>query len=107
MRTWWSTAASPVATPSDDASDLVHVVVELIGWSGAVLIVAAYAQAARGRWPATGRRSALINVVAGVCLVINGAYHGAFPSVGLNSVWAVIGAVALVRSVGQRHRRRP
>ena len=76
----------------------MHLAIEIIGWSGAVLIVTAYAQAARGHWPATGRASAAINVVAGICLVINGAYHGAFPSVGLNSVWAVIGAVALVRS---------
>lgn len=76
----------------------MRVVVELIGWSGAVLIVTAYAQAARGRWPATGRLSALVNVLAGVCLVINSAYHGAFPVVGLNSVWATVGAIALIRS---------
>lgn len=82
------------------------IIVEIVGWTGAVLIVAAYAQAARGRWPATGRQSAAINVVAGVCLVINGAYHGAFPSVGLNSVWAVIGVLALVRS-GRGGRRNP
>ncbi len=81
------------------------VLVEVIGWSGAVLIVTAYAQAARGRWPATGRHSAVVNVIAGVCLVINGAYHGAYPSVGLNSVWAVIGVLALLRSAGEaRHR---
>ena len=83
----------------------MRLLVEVIGWAGAVLIVTAYAQAARGRWPATGRQSALINVVAGVCLVINGAYHGAFPSVGLNTVWAVIGVLALTRSARGRRRQ--
>jgi UPF0716 family protein affecting phage T7 exclusion len=83
----------------------MNVAIEIIGWSGAVLIVTAYAQAARGRWPATGTPSAVINVVAGLCLVINGAYHGAYPSVGLNSMWTVIGALALMRSGRDLHHR--
>lgn len=80
----------------------MHVLIEVIGWFGAALILTAYAQAARGAWPATGRHSAAINVVAGACLVANGAYHGALPSVGLNTVWAVIGLLALVRSYRSR-----
>jgi hypothetical protein len=73
-------------------------VFEIVGWFGAGLILLAYLLAAHGRWPATGWQSAAVNLVAGVCLAVNGLYHGAFPSVALNSVWAAIGLATLVRA---------
>jgi hypothetical protein len=70
---------------------------DLIGWFGAVLGIAAYGLAARGTWAASGWRSAVANIVAGACLMVNGIHHTALPSVGLNVVWVLVGLATLFR----------
>ncbi|TFV91858.1 hypothetical protein E4P40_04660 [Blastococcus sp. CT_GayMR20] len=75
-------------------------VYEVVGWFGAALGLAAYGLAARGRWPATGWRNAVANIVAGSCLLVNGLHHSALPSVGLNVVWTLIGIGTLLRARG-------
>lgn len=73
------------------------VIVELLGWTGAAAVLCAYLLAARGVWPATGAASATANVVGASLLAINGLYHGALPSVGLNLVWMCVGVLTLLR----------
>jgi hypothetical protein len=77
---------------------------DVIGYSGALLVVVAYFLAAAGVWSASGTRSAAANVLAGVALAVNGLYHGAMPSVLLNTVWAAIGVGALLRAARPRDR---
>ena len=72
--------------------------VEGVGWTGALLILAAYALLSAGR--VTGR-SALyqgMNVVGAAGFVVNGWWHGALPSTVLNVVWMGIGLVTLARA---------
>jgi hypothetical protein len=71
--------------------------IEIIGWAGAFAVLGAYLLAARGGWPATGAKSAATNVVGATFLTVNGLYHGALPSVGLNVVWMTVGAATLIR----------
>ena len=71
--------------------------VEILGWSGALLILAAYLLLSMGRL--TGR-SALyqgMNVVGAAGFAVNGWWHGALPSASLNVIWLLIGAWALWR----------
>jgi hypothetical protein len=68
------------------------------GWTGARLILAAYALLSAGK--VTGR-SALyqaMNVVGAAGFVVNGWWHGALPSTTLNVVWMAIGIVTLLRA---------
>ena len=68
--------------------------VEVVGWTGAALILGAYALLSAGRL--TGRSLAyqLLNVVGAAGFVVNGWWHGALPSAALNVLWLMIGAVA-------------
>jgi hypothetical protein len=77
---------------------LTEWVVEGVGWTGALLILAAYALLSAGK--VTGR-SALyqaMNVVGAAGFVVNGWWHGALPSTTLNVVWMAIGIVTLLRA---------
>ena len=74
-----------------------ELLVEAVGWAGALMILAAYLLLSMGKL--TGR-SALyqgMNVVGAAGFVVNGWWHGAIPSATLNVIWLLIGAVALWR----------
>jgi hypothetical protein len=76
----------------------LHTFIEICGWLGASLILGAYALISAGK---LAPRSALyqwMNVVGAVGFMINGGYHGAWPSFGLNVVWLAIGLFALTRA---------
>ena len=75
----------------------MNVVVEVLGWSGAVVVVCAYLLSARDVWPASSAKSAAANIVGAALLTVNASYHRAFPSASLNAVWLVIGGATLLR----------
>jgi hypothetical protein len=68
---------------------------EIAGWSGAVLIVAAYGLLTAGKLAAGGAAYQWLNVVGAIGVGLNGWWNGALPSVALNVIWAGIGMVAL------------
>ena len=80
----------------------VEIAVEVAGWTGAALILGAYALLSAGRL--TGRSLAyqLMNVVGAAGFVVNGWWHGALPSAALNVLWLLIGAVASWRILSKR-----
>lgn len=49
------------------------------------------------RWFQIGRGFQAANMVASGALVVNGAYHGALPSVVVSTVWFLISMVAFLR----------
>ena len=79
----------------------MNVLVEALGWTGAALVLGAYLLSARDIWPASSAKSAVANITGASLLSVNGWYHGAFPSVGLNLVWVAIGATTLLRVSGR------
>lgn len=72
--------------------------VEGVGWTGALLILAAYALLSAGR--VTGRSAVYqgMNVTGAAGFVVNGWWHGALPSTVLNVIWFGIGIVTLARA---------
>ena len=71
--------------------------VEMAGWAGALLILAAYALLTAER---VTSRSALyqgMNVAGAAGFIVNGWWHGALPSATLNVIWMLIGVAALWR----------
>ena len=80
------------------------VLIETVGWIGAVLILAAYGLLTAGKLGAESAAYQAMNVVGAVGIGTISAWRGVWPSVILNIVWAGIGLVALSRLA---LRRRP
>ncbi|WP_052690618.1 CBU_0592 family membrane protein [Pseudarthrobacter chlorophenolicus] len=69
---------------------------EIAGWAGAVAILSAYLTVSMG-WLKAGKAFQTANLVGASAFIINGAFHGAWPSVATNVAWCLISAVALFR----------
>lgn len=77
-------------------------VIDIMGWVGAILLLLAYALVSSRKLAGDSVRFQLLNLSGGLLLAANSAYHGALPSVAVNAVWIVIGVVALMRARRQR-----
>ncbi|RYY29280.1 MAG: hypothetical protein EOP62_00075 [Sphingomonadales bacterium] len=76
---------------------LEGVLIEIVGWSGAVMILAAYVMLSMGKLTGQSRLYQWMNVVGAACFVLNSGYNGAVPSAVLNVIWAGIGLYTLWR----------
>jgi len=72
-------------------------VIDVVGWAGAALILAAYALLTLGKVRAESFAYQAMNLLGAAGFVINSGWHGAIPNAALNIAWAIIAAVALVR----------
>ena len=84
---------------------MTGLVVDVVGWIGAVALLTAYALVSSGRVGGRGPAFQALNLVGAVGLLVNGVWHGAWPSAALNTVWLVVGLAALTRlrsATGQR-----
>jgi hypothetical protein len=70
--------------------------VEILGWTGAVLVLAAYGLLSTGRIDARSRFFHSLNVLGAAGFVVNSGWYGAYPSATLNVIWMGIGIYALV-----------
>jgi hypothetical protein len=75
----------------------IQVAVEIVGWTGAVLILAAYGVLSAGKMDGQSRLYQWMNVGGAAGFIVNGWWHGALPSTVLNVVWMLIGGYALWR----------
>ena len=73
----------------------VEIAVEVVGWTGALLILLAYLLISAGKLTGQSPAYQWMNIVGAAGFVINGWWHHAIPSTALNVVWMGIGAVAL------------
>lgn len=74
-----------------------RLLVEIVGWSGAGLILVAYLLLSSNRLTGQSRAYQWMNVVGAACFVLNSGWNGAMPSATLNVAWMLIGAAALWR----------
>lgn len=75
---------------------LETLIIEAIGWIGAALVIGGYILITMGKVTARSYLFQGMNVLGATGIVINSAWNGAIPSVGLNAVWALIGLAAIV-----------
>ena len=75
----------------------LDVMMEVVGWVGAVLILAAYGLLSAGKLDAKTPTYQWLNVVGAIGFILNSGWNGAWPSAALNVIWVGIGAVALMR----------
>ena len=75
----------------------IELLVEIAGWSGAVLILLAYLLLSMGKLTGQSVTYQWMNVIGAAGFTVNGWWHGALPSAALNVIWMLIGGVALWR----------
>ena len=80
----------------------VELAVEAAGWAGALLILLAYLLLSAEKLTGQSLVYQGMNVAGGAGFVINGWWHGAWPSAALNVLWVLIGAIALGRILRRR-----
>ncbi len=78
-----------------------RLLIEIVGWTGAALILVAYLLLSNGRLDGRSPLYQWMNVVGAACFVVNSGVNGAIPSAALNVMWMLIGAVTLWR-IGRR-----
>ena len=76
----------------------MSLLIEIVGWAGAVIILIAYGLLSAGRIAATSTAYQALNVVGAAGFVINSGSKGAYPSAVLNLIWIAIGIYALARN---------
>jgi hypothetical protein len=81
---------------------LVDIAVEVAGWAGALLILLGYLLMTTGRLTGSSLLYQAINVLGAAGFALNGWWHRALPSVALNVVWLLIGAIASWRILKKR-----
>jgi len=82
----------------------MHFFVEIVGWVGAALILAAYALLSLGKLQGRSAVYQWMNVVGSAGFVVNSGWNGAYPSAALNVIWMGIGLFVLLRRRAQRVR---
>lgn len=69
--------------------------IEIIGWAGAALILAAYLLLSTGRLTGQSPLYQWMNVAGAAGFVLNSGWNGAIPSAVLNIIWMMIGFYTL------------
>jgi len=75
---------------------------EVVGWIGGALILAAYFLLSAGKLDAKSPAYQWLNVVGALGFIANSSWNGAWPSAALNVIWVGIGVVALWRIFGKK-----
>lgn len=73
----------------------IDLIVEIVGWVGALLILGGYALLTAGKLTAKSAAYQWMNVFGAAGFIVNSWANGALPSAALNVVWMGIGATAL------------
>lgn len=96
----------PACSTISPVAQHLHLAISLGGYLGAVLVLAGYAATTTGRFAATHAAVQVANTAGALLLVGNGVLQAAWPSVGLNLVWILIGLVAARRVNGMKDAQR-
>jgi hypothetical protein len=80
----------------------LELVVEIVGWTGAVLILLGYLLITAGKLTGGSLLYQAMNVLGAAGFAINGWWHRALPSTALNVVWLLIGVIASWRILKKR-----
>jgi hypothetical protein len=74
------------------------IMIDIIGWVGAILIVGAYGLNIQGKLHSDSKMYIFANLLGGICFIINTLYLKAYPSAAVNVVWVFIALYALMKT---------
>ena len=75
---------------------MTPLIMDVIGWIGAVAVLVAYWLVSSHRLSAASVRYQWLNIVGAIGLMINAVYHEAYPSTGVNVIWLGIAVCGLI-----------
>jgi hypothetical protein len=77
----------------------VGIAIDILGWLGALVLVAAYGLVSYGSLDGRSPVYQTLNVIGSILLIVNTAWHRAWPSSVVNLVWVGIAVGALSRGL--------
>jgi phosphoglycerol transferase MdoB-like AlkP superfamily enzyme len=72
-----------------------EVLVDIVGWIGAIALLVAYALISARRVEGDSTSYQSLNLVGSILLIVNTVYYRAYPSAFLNLVWGAIAVYAI------------
>jgi hypothetical protein len=82
----------------------VTAAIAIAGWSGAGILLVAYALVSLRRLTGDSNAFQIMNIAGAAGIAVNSGSNGAWASAVLNLVWIAIGLVALARRAGHETR---
>lgn len=73
----------------------MEILIHILGWSGSVMVIAAYGLNSYQRINSDSMVFLLLNLVGGTLLIVYSAYLSAFANTFINVVWVIIAVPAL------------
>jgi len=73
------------------------ILIEILGWTGSLLVVIAYAMNLNKKMEADSWAYYAMNIAGSGLLIINTAFHHAFPSMVVNIIWVFIPVITILR----------
>ncbi len=83
----------------------VGIAIDILGWLGALVVVAAYSLISYGSVDGRSPIYQTLNVIGSILLIVNTAWHRAWPSSVVNLVWVGIAIGALTRGLAKAESR--
>jgi hypothetical protein len=80
----------------------VKILIDIIGWSGSVMVVAAYGLNSYQKIKSNSLMFYTLNLVGGIFLIIYSIYYTAYANTFINVVWVVIAIPALYQLVRRK-----
>lgn len=81
---------------------MTNAIIQVIGWAGTFLIVAAYILISQKKVSGDSRIYQFINLLGAVAVGVNVAYQEAWPAFGLQVVWGLIAIYSLIKSKSRK-----
>lgn len=75
----------------------MNYLIETLGWIGSLLVIAAYALNSYQKIKTDSLAFQTLNLTGAMLLIINSSFKQAYPFTLINSVWAIIAMVAIIR----------
>jgi len=78
------------------------ILMEIIGWSGSAMVVAAYVLNIRGKLDVKSPWYIWLNIVGSIFLIGYTFYLKAYPNTIVNLIWVVVAAYSLIKSATKK-----
>jgi hypothetical protein len=75
----------------------MKLLIDILGWIGSVLLIAAYALNSYQKIKSDSYTFLVLNIIAGIFLIIYSWYYTAFANTFINVVWVIIAVPALIK----------
>lgn len=72
-------------------------VIDILGWVGSLEVIMAYALNSLQKIKSDSVTFQVLNLTGAIFLIVNSVYKAAYPFTFINSVWAVVALISLVK----------